>query len=39
MPYAPQDSTPVYTKTYRYPEIRTEEINRQIREMLEQGII
>lgn len=30
---------PVYTKTYRYPAIHTEEVERQIGEMLDQKII
>ena len=30
---------PLYSKIYRYPQIHEEEINRQIKEMLEQNII
>lgn len=30
---------PIYSKTYRYPQIHEEEIERQISEMLSQGII
>lgn len=30
---------PVYTKIYRYPQIHEEEIDRQIKEMMAQGII
>lgn len=30
---------PVYTKLYRYPEIHREEVNKQVTEMLKQGII
>lgn len=33
------DHGPVYTKSYRYPAIHTEEVDRQMNEMLEQGII
>lgn len=33
------DSGPVYSRAYRYPEIHRDEVNRQIKEMLEQGII
>lgn len=33
------DEIPVYTKTYRYPQIHREEVQRQIQKMLEQGII
>lgn len=32
-------SNPVYSKIYRYPKVHELEINRQINEMLEQGII
>lgn len=32
-------SSAIYTKTYRYPEIHREEVDEQIREMLNQGII
>lgn len=31
--------TPIYSKAYRYPEIHKEEVNRQIEDMLRQGII
>lgn len=31
--------SPVYTKSYRYPEIHKKEVNRQIDKMLKQGII
>lgn len=34
-----KNDTPIYTKTYRYPYIHKEEVQRQISEMLEQGII
>lgn len=34
-----KNSAPIYTKTYRYPEIHRNEVDRQIREMLNQGII
>ena len=34
-----QDDIPVYAKLYRYPEVHKREINRQIYEMLRQGII
>lgn len=30
---------PIYTKSYRYPEVHRNEVNEQIRTMLEQGII
>ena len=30
---------PIYSKTYRYPSIHTEEVEKQMNEMLEQGII
>lgn len=30
---------PIYSKTYRYPEIHKEEVNTQINDMLRQGII
>lgn len=33
------DDIPIYSKTYRYPYIHREEVSRQIREMLENGII
>lgn len=32
-------SGPIYTKTYRYPTIHTAEVERQMTEMLDQGII
>lgn len=32
-------SGPIYSKTYRYPVIHTEEVEKQMNEMLEQGII
>ena len=31
--------TPIYTKSYRYPEIHKSEVNRQISEMIKEGII
>lgn len=34
-----KDTCPIYTKTYRYPEVHREEVDHQIREMLNQGII
>lgn len=34
-----RDDTPVYTKSYRYPYCHREEVQKQIREMLAQGII
>lgn len=34
-----QDEIPVYTRTYRYPEVHRKEIQRQIEEMLDQKII
>lgn len=33
------DEIPIYTKTYRYPYIHKEEIQKQISDMLKQGII
>lgn len=33
------DTMPIYTKTYRYPQIHKEEVDRQIQDMLKQGII
>lgn len=33
------DETPIFTKTYRYPEIHRKEVQRQIDKMLEQDII
>lgn len=33
------DEIPVYTKTYRYPEIHRKEVQKQIQEMLDQKII
>lgn len=33
------DETPIYTKTYRYPEIHRQEVNSQISKMLNDGII
>jgi hypothetical protein len=33
------DEIPVFTKSYRYPEIHKEEVRKQIKEMLEQDII
>lgn len=33
------DETPVYTKSYRYPFIHRQEVDRQIKKMLEQNII
>ncbi|XP_063891879.1 retrovirus-related Pol polyprotein from transposon 297 [Helicoverpa armigera] len=33
------DELPVYSKTYRYPYIHREEVQRQIKKMLDQGII
>ena len=34
-----KDDTPIHTKTYRYPEVHKEEVQRQISQLLEQGII
>lgn len=34
-----KDDLPIYTKSYRYPEVHKEEIARQIDSMLDQGII
>lgn len=34
-----KDDVPVYTKTYRYPYVHKEEVQNQIKKMLEQGII
>lgn len=34
-----KDESPIYTRPYRYPEIYKEEIEKQMLEMLEQGII
>lgn len=34
-----KDDTPIHSKTYRYPYIHKEEVNKQISKMLEQGII
>jgi hypothetical protein len=34
-----KNEIPIYTKSYRYPEIHCEEVDRQIKEMLDQGII
>nr|CAH7734904.1 unnamed protein product [Callosobruchus chinensis] len=33
------DEIPIYTKSYRYPEIHRKEVQRQIQGMLDQGII
>lgn len=33
------DETPIFTKTYRYPEIHKAEVKSQIQKMLDQGII
>lgn len=33
------DESPIFTKTYRYPEIHRSEVKSQINKMLEQGII
>lgn len=33
------DNIPIYTKSYRYPYIHKEEVDRQIKEMLDSGII
>lgn len=33
------DSRPIYSKIYRFPKIHEEEVNKQIREMLQQNII
>ena len=34
-----QDQFPVYTKSYRYPEVHRQEVRRQIDDMLDQNII
>lgn len=34
-----KDDSPIYTKSYRYPEIHKEEVRTQISNMLKQGII
>lgn len=34
-----RDVQPMHTKTYRYPEVHKDEVDRQIRKMLEQNII
>ncbi|EFA12120.1 Retrovirus-related Pol polyprotein from transposon 17.6-like Protein [Tribolium castaneum] len=34
-----KDNNPIFTKTYRYPEIHKEEVRKQINSMLTQGII
>jgi hypothetical protein len=34
-----KNEIPVYSKSYRYPEIHSEEVDRQISKMLDQGII
>ncbi|KAI5743669.1 hypothetical protein M8J77_013901 [Diaphorina citri] len=34
-----KDEIPVYTKTYRYPEVHRKEVSEQIQKMLKQGII
>lgn len=34
-----KNDLPIYSKTYKYPEIHKDEVNRQIAEMLDQGII
>lgn len=33
------DNIPIYTKSYRYPQVHKEEISRQMNEMQQQGII
>ena len=33
------ESKPIYTKSYRYPQIHKQEVKKQISEMLDQGII
>ena len=33
------DNKPVYSRIYRYPEIHKVEVNKQVQEMLEQGVI
>lgn len=33
------NESPIYTRSYRYPEIHKDEVNKQIKEMLEQNII
>lgn len=33
------DETPIFTKTYRYPEIHKQEVKDQVEKMLQQGII
>ncbi|ERL95820.1 hypothetical protein D910_00384 [Dendroctonus ponderosae] len=33
------DESPIFTKTYRYPEVHKPEVKRQIQEMLRDGII
>lgn len=33
------NDVPIYTKLYRYPEIHWEEVEKQVEEMLKQGII
>ena len=33
------DDKPVYSRIYRYPEIHKVEVNKQVQEMLEQGVI
>lgn len=34
-----KDNIPIYTKSYRYPQIHKEEVQRQIMQMMDQGII
>lgn len=34
-----KNETPIYTKTYRYPEVHKEEVRNQINKMMDQGII
>jgi hypothetical protein len=34
-----KDSKPIFTKSYRYPEVHKREVNEQISKMLEQGIV
>lgn len=34
-----QDENPIFTKTYRYPQVHKEEVKRQIAQMLKSGII